>query len=47
MGVILVQGELLERKKRWLYFRADVHNRAGLRLARAKATHWIIDAHAD
>jgi acyl-coenzyme A thioesterase PaaI-like protein len=43
MGHIIVHAKLLERKGQWLYFRADVHSREGLRLAMAKATHWIIE----
>jgi hypothetical protein len=46
MGVIRVQAELLERRDRWLFFRADVRTREGLRLARCKATHWIVDGRA-
>jgi len=42
MGYISVTARLLERKDRWLFFRADVHSPEGLRLARAKATHWIL-----
>lgn len=44
MAHIMVRGELLERDHRWLHFRADVRSPDGLRLARSKATHWIIDA---
>jgi acyl-coenzyme A thioesterase PaaI-like protein len=40
---IVVTSRLLERKDRWLFFRADVYNADGRRLARAKAVHWIID----
>lgn len=39
---IIVTGRLLERRERWLFFRADVHDADGKRLARAKAVHWII-----
>lgn len=40
---IVVTGRLLERKDRLLFFRADVYDPDGKRLARAKAVHWIID----
>lgn len=43
MGSILVDGRLVERESRWLYFRAEVRSGDGLRLARSKATHWILD----
>jgi acyl-coenzyme A thioesterase PaaI-like protein len=43
MGYILVDGRFIERQDRWLTFRARVRSRKGLRLARAKAVHWIID----
>jgi hypothetical protein len=43
VGVIIVEGKLIERRERWLFFRADVRSRDGLRLARSKATHWIVD----
>lgn len=43
MGYIVVDARLLERKDRWLFFRAAVRSREGLRLARSKAVHWIID----
>jgi len=40
---IIVTGRHLERKDRWLFFRADVYDSDGNRLARAKAVHWIIE----
>ena len=43
MGYIVVHGKLLEQQDRLLFFRADVRDREGLRLARAKAVHWILD----
>ena len=43
MGHIVVNARLLERQDRLLFFRADVRDREGLRLARAKAVHWIVD----
>jgi len=43
MGHIVVNARLLERKDRWLFFNAEVRSREGLRLARSKAVHWIID----
>ena len=42
MEYIVVNARLLERKDRRLVFKADVRSREGLRLARAKAVHWII-----
>jgi acyl-coenzyme A thioesterase PaaI-like protein len=42
MGHIVVNAELLERKDRWLFFRAEVRSQEGLRLVRSKATHWIL-----
>jgi acyl-coenzyme A thioesterase PaaI-like protein len=46
VGIIVVHAELLERRDRWLFFRADVRDRESMQLARAKATHWILDAQA-
>jgi acyl-coenzyme A thioesterase PaaI-like protein len=43
MGHIVVTAELLVRQNRWLHFRAEVRDPADRRLARAKATHWILD----
>jgi len=43
MEHIVVRAQFLERRERRLFFRAEVHSPAGLRLARAKAVHWIID----
>jgi acyl-coenzyme A thioesterase PaaI-like protein len=43
MGYIVVDARLLERQRRRLLFRATVQSPEGLRLARAKAVHWIID----
>ena len=40
---IVVSASLLERKDRCLFFRADVRTLQGLRLARSKAVHWIVD----
>ena len=42
-GHIVVHARLLERKDRGLFFEADVRSRDGLRMARSKAEHWIID----
>jgi len=42
VGSILVDARLVERQRRWLYFRAEVRCGHGLRLARSKATHWIV-----
>jgi acyl-coenzyme A thioesterase PaaI-like protein len=43
MGCIVVTARLLERTERWLHFRAEAQSADGERLARAKATHWIVD----
>ncbi len=43
MGYIVVNARLLDRQDRLLFFRADVRDQEGLRLARAKAVHWILD----
>ena len=43
MGHILVEARLLECRESWLFFRATVRSPAGLRLARAKAVHWIVE----
>jgi len=43
MGFIIVQARLLEQDGRRLVFSADVRDPKGVRLARAKAIHWIID----
>ena len=43
MGHIIVHARLLERKGRWLYFKADAQSQDGLWLVRAKATHWILE----
>jgi len=43
MGAIVVEARLLERQERRLSFGAVVRSREGLRLARAKALHWILD----
>lgn len=43
MGYILVTARLLERQERLLSFRADVRSPSRLRLARAKAVHWIME----
>ena len=40
---ILVTASLEEQNGRRLSFRADVRDRAGNRLARAKAEHWILE----
>jgi acyl-coenzyme A thioesterase PaaI-like protein len=41
---ITVKGKLLERKGRWLAFSAEVRDREGMLLARARANHWIVDS---
>jgi acyl-coenzyme A thioesterase PaaI-like protein len=43
MGHIVVQARWLDRRDRWLYFEADARSPKGLRLARAKAVHWIVE----
>jgi len=43
LGHILVTAQFLERQDRRLFFRAEVHSPSGLRLARAKAVHWILE----
>ncbi len=43
MAYIVVNARLLERKERLLFFKAEVRSPEGLRLARAKAVHWIVD----
>jgi len=44
MGYITVHARLVERQDRWLHFKADVRGPDGTRLAKAKATHWILKA---
>lgn len=41
---ITVKGKLLERKGRWLTFSAEVRDQEGALLARAQASHWIVDS---
>ena len=43
MGHVVVSARFLERKDRLLFFRAEVRDPDGFRLARAKAVHWIMD----
>jgi acyl-coenzyme A thioesterase PaaI-like protein len=40
---IIVEARLMERQDRWLTFRAEVKDREGTLLARARAVHWIVD----
>jgi uncharacterized protein (TIGR00369 family) len=40
---ITVQARLLERNGQQLKFRAEVRDKEGVLLARARAVHWIID----
>lgn len=42
-GKIQVTGQFLRVEGRRLFFQADVRDRAGRRLARAKAMHYIVD----
>ena len=46
MQYAVVTAQLLERKDRWLFLKADARTPSGVRLARAKATHWILDPNA-
>ena len=41
-GFITVAAHLIERKGRWLTFKAKANDLQGQRLARAKAKHWIL-----
>lgn len=41
-GRIVVTAQLLDRRDRWLHFKAEVRSPEGRRLARAKAAHWIV-----
>ena len=43
MGHIFVTAQLLDRQDRWLSFKAEVRSPTGQRLARARASHWIVD----
>jgi uncharacterized protein (TIGR00369 family) len=43
MGTITVVAQLVERKSRWLTFRAEVKDPEEQHLAQAKAKHWILD----
>jgi acyl-coenzyme A thioesterase PaaI-like protein len=43
MGSIVVEARLLGQEGRRLVFAADVRDPTGVRLARAKAVHWIIN----
>ena len=40
---IIVKAKLVERRGRWLTFRAKVTDQEGTLLARARAVHWIVD----
>jgi len=42
VGQITVKAQFLERDQALLYFRADLYDPEGQRLARVKATHWIM-----
>ena len=42
VGEITVTAQFLERNDALLYFRADLYDPEGQRLARVKATHWIM-----
>ena len=43
IGFVCVIARLVERDGRWLIFKAEANDPDGLRLARAKARHWILD----
>jgi acyl-coenzyme A thioesterase PaaI-like protein len=43
LGCVLVKARFLEQDGRWLHFKADVRDEGGTLLARARATHWILD----
>jgi len=43
LGHVLVEARFLERDGRWLHFKADVRDEGGALLARARATHWVVD----
>lgn len=43
MVFFIVEARLLEQEDRLLVFAADVRDPNGKRLARARATHWILD----
>jgi acyl-coenzyme A thioesterase PaaI-like protein len=42
MGYIRVHAQFIRREGRRLFFRADVRDPNGTRLARAKSIHWIL-----
>jgi len=43
LGCVHVEARFLERDGRWLHFKAEVRDEGGALLARARATHWIVD----
>ena len=43
LGSVTVKAQFLDRDGQFLYFRAEVRDMAGKLLARAKATHWVIE----
>jgi acyl-coenzyme A thioesterase PaaI-like protein len=43
MGSLEVRAEFVSREGRWLEFRADARSLDGELLARAKASHWIVE----
>jgi uncharacterized protein (TIGR00369 family) len=40
---IMVEAKIKNRENRWLTFTAEVRDQGDRLLARAKATHWIVD----
>lgn len=44
LGQITVKARFLERNDSLVYFRADLYDPEGRRLARVKATHWIMES---
>ena len=43
MGEIIITAKLVDQDKRHLYFNADVRSPDGVKLATAKAVHWILE----
>jgi len=44
LDFMVVQAQLVERQDRLLQFKAEVRDPSGARLARARATHWIVES---
>ncbi|MBN1542703.1 PaaI family thioesterase [candidate division KSB1 bacterium] len=43
LDAMVVEAQLVEHKDRLLHFKAEVRDPSGTRLARAKATHWVVE----